>query len=170
MKLIVAVSKNGVIGKDGSLPWKCPEDMRHFRETTIDNCVVMGYNTFKSLGKRPLPRRSNIIVNEREAPQFQYLDKEEKHYFAQVQSYTDIVIEDAYYQKYEESWGIIYLIGGARTYQRFLNLNVINELIVTHINEEYEGDTFFEIPAEWQVTGEKVLSDRATVKYYGRCT
>ena len=60
--LIVAVSKNGCIGKDGSLPWQISEDLKRFRKITSNSVVIMGRNTFLSIGKA-LPNRENIIVS-----------------------------------------------------------------------------------------------------------
>ena len=59
--LVAAVGANGVIGKDGQLPWRIPEDMAHFRAVTTGHVVVMGRKTFESMG-RPLPRRTNVVV------------------------------------------------------------------------------------------------------------
>jgi dihydrofolate reductase len=59
--LVAAVAANGVIGRDGGIPWRFAEDMRHFRETTRDNTVLMGRRTFESIG-RPLPDRTNIVL------------------------------------------------------------------------------------------------------------
>ena len=54
--LIVAVGQNGVIGKDGDLPWRFPEDLKHFKRTTSGHAVIMGRKTWESIG-RPLPKR-----------------------------------------------------------------------------------------------------------------
>ena len=62
LSLIVAVSKNGFIGKDGSLPWQISEDLKRFRKITSNSVVIMGKNTFLSIGK-PLPNRENIVVS-----------------------------------------------------------------------------------------------------------
>ena len=60
--IIVAVADNGVIGNDNALPWKLPEDMRHFKRTTMGKPVVMGRKTYESIG-RPLPGRANIVIS-----------------------------------------------------------------------------------------------------------
>ena len=62
LSLIVAVSKNGFIGKDGSLPWQISEDLKRFRKITSNSVVIMGKNTFLSIGKS-LPNRENVIVS-----------------------------------------------------------------------------------------------------------
>jgi dihydrofolate reductase len=60
---IMARAKDGTIGIDGKIPWKCKEDMRFFRETTLHGVVIMGRKTFDSLGGKPLPDRTNIVVS-----------------------------------------------------------------------------------------------------------
>ena len=62
LTLVVAVAGNGVIGRDGALPWRIPEDMRHFRELTMGKPCIMGRKTWESLPKKPLPGRQNIVV------------------------------------------------------------------------------------------------------------
>jgi dihydrofolate reductase len=68
--LVVAVAENGVIGRDGRLPWRLPSEMRHFRNVTMDKPVIMGRRTFVSL-KKPLAKRDNIVLthNREYAPQ-----------------------------------------------------------------------------------------------------
>jgi dihydrofolate reductase len=59
--LVAAVAENGVIGRDGNLPWRLPSDLRHFRDMTFGHPVVMGRKTYRTIGK-PLPGRTNIVV------------------------------------------------------------------------------------------------------------
>jgi dihydrofolate reductase len=68
--LVVAVAENGVIGRDGRLPWRIPSEMEHFRRVTLDKPVIMGRRTFASL-KQPLAQRDNIVLthNREYAPQ-----------------------------------------------------------------------------------------------------
>jgi dihydrofolate reductase len=63
ISLIAAVSENGVIGADGDLPWSLPDDTRRFMSLTTGHCVVMGRKTFDSMNRRPLPRRTNIVLS-----------------------------------------------------------------------------------------------------------
>ena len=62
VKMILAVSQNGVIGNDGKLPWKIPEDLKRFKKLTEGNVVIMGRKTYESIGK-PLPNRINIVLS-----------------------------------------------------------------------------------------------------------
>ena len=72
--LIAAVAKNGVIGAGGALPWRLPEDLKHFKSVTLSHPVIMGRRTWESLGK-PLHGRENIVISRRpgfEAPGCRY--------------------------------------------------------------------------------------------------
>lgn len=62
LALIVARARNGVIGAAGALPWRLPEDLKHFRRVTTGHAIVMGRKTYDSIG-RPLPERRNIVVS-----------------------------------------------------------------------------------------------------------
>lgn len=61
--IICAVSSNGVIGLNGSIPWHYSDDLKHFKKMTLDSTIIMGRHTFKSLGNKPLPNRKNIVVS-----------------------------------------------------------------------------------------------------------
>src|SRR3954469_3389159 len=60
--LVLAVARNGVIGKDGKVPWYIPEDLKHFRRVTTGHAVIMGRKTWDEVGK-PLPERRNIVIS-----------------------------------------------------------------------------------------------------------
>lgn len=62
ISLVIAMADNGVIGRDGKLPWRIPEDMRHFKALTIGKPCVMGRKTWDSLPRKPLPDRPNIVI------------------------------------------------------------------------------------------------------------
>lgn len=64
--IVVAVAKNGVIGKDGRVPWRIPEDLRHFRRATEGHAIIMGRKTWDEIGK-PLPKRHNLVVTRNRA-------------------------------------------------------------------------------------------------------
>lgn len=67
IKMIAAVSRNGIIGTDNKIPWDYPEDMKFFRTSTANSVVIMGRNTYNSIGK-PLPKRRNIIISRQMIP------------------------------------------------------------------------------------------------------
>ena len=62
LTLVVAMSKNRVIGRDGDLPWRLPNDLKHFKQVTMGKPIIMGRKTWESLYVKPLPGRSNIVV------------------------------------------------------------------------------------------------------------
>ena len=124
---IVAVSKNYAIGKDGKLPWHYSADLKFFKDTTTGNAVVMGANTWRSIGK-PLPNRLNIVLSRSgridAPPEVIKL------------SSADEVVEISNYLNRD-----VFIIGGARTYLEFAE--VIEKWIVTEIPLSIESaDTF----------------------------
>ncbi|MFB6116112.1 MAG: dihydrofolate reductase [Candidatus Nanosalina sp.] len=136
-KIIVAASENNVIGKDGEIPWHYPEDLEHFKNETTGHSVIMGRKTFESLPDsfRPLPDRKNIVLTR-----------------SGVENCPEEV-EEA--QSLEEAWdiasehsGTAYVIGGESVYRQ--SLEEVEEIILTRVHEEYDGDTFFpNIGEEW---------------------
>lgn len=69
LHLVVAVAQDGCIGRAGALPWRLPEDMKHFKALTIGHAILMGRKTFESIG-RPLPHRTSIVITSRPSDQF----------------------------------------------------------------------------------------------------
>lgn len=114
---IAAVAKNMAIGKDGKLPWHYSADLKFFKETTTGNAVVMGFNTWRSLGK-PLPNRLNIVLS-RSAQ----IDSEPNLLFLRSK---DEVLSLSKYLNCD-----IYIIGGAKTYDNFAD--AIEKWIITEI-------------------------------------
>lgn len=124
---IVAVAKNNAIGKDGKLPWHYPADLKFFKETTTGHAIVMGFNTWRAIGKA-LPNRLNIVLS-RSAQ----LEDDANLLFLrskdQVINLSDLLKCD------------LFIIGGAKTYAEFVD--VIDKWIVTQVPIEIEGaDTF----------------------------
>lgn len=152
---IVAISKNYAIGKDGKLPWHHSADLKFFKETTTGNAVVMGANTWRSIGK-PLPNRLNIVLSRSGA--FELPPDVKK--FGSV----DEVVELSKNLDHD-----VYIIGGAKTYEAFAN--VIDKWIVTFVPDEVEdADTF--IPANFldafEIEETKDLGDGLQVKILHR--
>lgn len=156
MKIIVAVDKNNGIGFENQLPWKCKEDMAHFRMTTSGHVVVMGYNTWKSVGA--LKNRINILYNPK-AIENEFLEN-----FYIINNVRGILFASKVFEIYKKN---TFVIGGAKTYEKFLNSQFVDEIILTRINEEHKCDTFFYIPNGWEIQKTVKLSERATVEYYG---
>ena len=120
---VVAMTPSRVIGKNGSLPWHLPEDLAYFKRTTLGHAVVMGRKTFESIG-RPLPKRRNIVLTR---------DKSWAAPGVEVIHCPDEL------RGLPELDGQVFVIGGAEVYRAFLP--EIDDLLVSHVFAEYEGDT-----------------------------
>jgi dihydrofolate reductase len=132
ISMIVAVSKNNIIGFKNSLPWKrIPEDMQWFREKTYNNVVIMGRKTFESLNQIPLKNRINVVVSS--IP----IDG--------VDTISDLLEENikAYQIGYPDKE--IFIIGGAQLYES--TQPFIDRVYLTRIHERVEGDTILNIDA-----------------------
>ena len=123
LSLIAAVAENGVIGKDGGLPWHFPQDLAWFRRCTTHHTVIMGANTFRAIGK-PLPHRDNRVVSSSLSP-----------------ADTGCPVYPSLEKALDGCAGEVFVIGGARLYQEALPL--ADKLYLTHIRRPYFGDTCF---------------------------
>ncbi len=137
--LIAAVSDNGVIGRDNTIPWYIPEDLKRFKELTINHPVIMGRKTFQSIVariKKPLPNRLNYVLSE---SGFQT-----EHQDVVIARNLDHALRFVR-NKMPESRGIdydkAYIIGGERVYQDALPLATGLEL--TEVHQQVVGDAFF---------------------------
>ena len=137
--LIVAVAKNGVIGRDGKLPWRIPEDMKWFRERTAGRPLIMGRKTWESFPKRPLPGRTNIVVTRNAAYQAEGA--------VVVPSFSD-ALEAARRESPEE----IMVIGGAEIYQAAMPF--AQRVYLTSVHSAFDGDTNLAVidTEQWNVT------------------
>jgi dihydrofolate reductase len=125
ISIIVAMSKNRVIGLKNSLPWHISEDLKRFKRLTTGYPIIMGRKTFESIGK-PLPERRNIVISRNQNLKVQDVEV--------VKS-----IEDAL--KICSSENLIYIIGGEQIYN--LAMPYANNIHLTEVNKEVEGDAFF---------------------------
>lgn len=127
MKLtaIVAMTPEKVIGKDGDIPWNLPDDLKFFKKTTMGHPIVMGRKTFESIG-HPLPNRQNFVLTH--DPAWHHDGVESIHHPKELNEYQLIDQQ-------------VFVIGGAEIYEFFLP--ILQDIIITHIPESYEGDTFF---------------------------
>jgi len=136
--LIAAVAANGIIGRDGEMPWHLPADLTHFKETTMGHPVIMGRRTYDSIATQiggPLPGRTNIVLS-RSEPE---LPDE-----VEVVESVDAAIGAAADVLDTETADTVYVIGGATVYEQFLPR--ADRLVLTELDESYEGDTRF---PEW---------------------
>ncbi|MCW9717425.1 type 3 dihydrofolate reductase [Avibacterium sp. 21-599] len=138
LSLIVATTKNNVIGKNNQMPWHLPADLAWFRQNTQGKPVIMGRKTFESIG-RPLPKRTNIVLSR--SP-FEYDGVIWKSDFTSALDFVNEFPE-------------IMLIGGGELFKQYLPH--ADKLYLTEIQAEIDGDTFFpQINwAEWQIEFEQ---------------
>ena len=150
---IVAIAKNFAIGKDGKLPWHYSADLKFFKETTVGNAVVMGFHTWKSIGK-PLPKRLNIVLS-------RTADLENRPDVLLMRGKAE-VLALAQYLKDD-----LFIIGGAKTYQNFAD--VIEKWIVTEVPDKVEdADTFMpkDFLDEFELQETKELENDLRVKIF----
>jgi len=135
ISLVVAASRNGVIGRDGALPWHLPDDLRHFKRLTLGKPVIMGRRTWESIGK-PLPGRRNIVLTR--DPGFSAPGCEVAHSVNEALALLD-------------GDGEAMVIGGAQVYAAFLPL--ADCVYLTRVQAEIDGDTYFPAldAAEWRL-------------------
>ena len=151
--LVVAVAANGVIGADGGLPWRLPEDLAHFKRLTLGHVLVMGRATYDSIG-RPLPGRTTVVVTRQEdwsAPG------------VRVAHSVPTALELA-----GALGGRVYVVGGAAVYAEALGL--VDELVVSHVAAAPAGDTYLpEVDwSAWQETGRAPHDGFEVVTYLRR--
>ncbi|MCR9092781.1 MAG: dihydrofolate reductase [bacterium] len=139
ISLIVAVARNGVIGNDGEIPWRLPEDQKFFRRATMGQALVYGRKTFDSIGKA-LPGRANFVLTRNEHAPVEGVD-----FVADL----DEAIERARAAGYDEC----FVAGGEAIYRAALA--TADRVLRTVVDAEPEGDTFFPPldPADWICTG-----------------
>jgi len=131
VNLIVACSSNNVIGSNNKIPWHISEDLKHFKEKTLNQCVIMGRKTFESIG-RPLPGRENIVITSKK----NYCKKD------------CIITTDSLEKAIRKSNHLkeIFIIGGEKVYKEALELGIVKKIYLTKINKEVSGDRFFYPP------------------------
>lgn len=144
IKLIVAVDKNFAIGKNGSLLFKIPEDLRLFKKLTTGNLVLMGRKTFDSLGGKPLSDRVNIVIS---------TTKKYENDGVITFDNLEMTLE---YSKQNFPDKDLYIIGGGQVYRE--GLKYADEIILTKYDREYEeADTYFPTVLETEFREEETI-------------
>jgi dihydrofolate reductase len=133
VSLIVAMAQNGVIGRDNTLPWRLPKDLKRFKAFTVGKPVLMGRKTFESIG-RALPDRANLV-----------LTRDRGWGAAGVIAVHSV--EEAL--SYSDGYAELVAIGGAEVYR--LVLPFARRIYLTHVHADVPGDTFFPDfdPTQW---------------------
>lgn len=129
-KKLVAIwvqDTKGIIGKNNHLPWHLPKDLNHFKETTLNQAILMGRVTFEGMNKRLLPNRETLILT--------------THSDYQVNGATVVTDVEDVLNWYTNQDKTLYIVGGRQIYQLFEPY--IDELVITQVQAEVEGDTYF---------------------------
>ncbi|WP_348622777.1 dihydrofolate reductase [Paenibacillus peoriae] len=143
ISMIWAMAQNGVIGRDNKLPWHLPRDMAFFKEQTINKTVLMGRKTWESFGGKSLPNRRNVVLTR------------DQCYRVEGAEVIHSLEEGLQLAKQEE----LMVIGGAEIYALFWPH--ADRLIVTRIEETFEGDTTF---PELDWSGWNIVSETPGIK------
>ncbi|KGL59594.1 MULTISPECIES: dihydrofolate reductase [unclassified Polaribacter] len=125
--IIAAIAKNNALGKDNDLIWYLPGDLKRFKKTTTGHHILMGRNTFESIGK-PLPNRTSIIITRNEK------------YFKDGCLVANSLEEAVELAKEDDQ---IFIIGGAQVYKYAMENNIGDTLDITLVHHEFEADVFF---------------------------
>ena len=139
LHMIVARARNGVIGKDNSMPWYLPEDLKHFKRTTLGKPVIMGRKTWESLPKA-LPGRLNIVITR----QADYV----------AEGATVVASVDEALQAVKDMPDA-FIMGGAEIYRQTMDRVTVAHITV--INADFEGDAVFDAfnEADWTLVEEE---------------
>lgn len=124
--LIAAIANNNALGKDNDLIWHLPADLKRFKKVTSGHHILMGRNTFESIGK-PLPNRTSVIITRNN----EYV-KEGCLIANSVEEAIDLVDEKS-----------AFIIGGAQIYKEVLVKNLADRLDITIVHHSFEADVFF---------------------------
>ncbi|WKD85927.1 Dihydrofolate reductase [Polaribacter huanghezhanensis] len=125
--IIAAIANNNALGKDNDLIWHLPVDLKRFKKVTSGHHILMGRNTFESIGK-PLPNRTTVIITRN------------KNYQAEgcivvdsIEKAIEVAKEDAQ----------IFIIGGAQIYKQAMASNLVDQLDITQVHQSFDADVFF---------------------------
>jgi dihydrofolate reductase len=138
--LVLAAAENGVIGRGNALPWELPDDLMHFKRTTMGHPIVMGRKTFDSVGF-PLPGRRNIVITR---------DRQWSHEGVLTCHELNEALERAFEQALIDGADAVMVVGGAEIYR--LALPRADKVILTRVHDEVIGDVRFdlEVFADWR--------------------
>ena len=142
---VVAMAENRVIGKDNRLPWHFLSDLKHFKQLTMGNTILIGRKTFESIGK-PLPGRENFVLSRKKTG-----DGNVKFFGSFEDALKNVSTPNCY------------IIGGASLYQQSMAL--VDGIYLTKIHALYEGDTFYpEIPPYFEEKSKETLQENPKIE------
>jgi len=131
LAIVVAQSKNRVIGVNNDLPWRLPKDLAYFKSVTLGKPIIMGRKTFESIG-RPLPGRTNIVISRNAS-----FAPEGIEVVASLTQAVELAKEVCARDGVDEAM----IIGGAQVYSQAIEM--ADALYITQVDAEIEGDAFF---------------------------
>ena len=162
LNISVAFDKKNGIGKNNTIPWYLPEDLKYFSKLTKgngNNAIIMGKNTWLSLPKKPLKQRDNLILSKT----LEINENSPKNNLVKTFNDLNSVMEFCKEQNYEEIW----VIGGSEIYNLFLNKLKIERIYATSIDKDYECDTFFPSINNWTIVNkEDSVKDNIKITYF----
>lgn len=126
--IVVAIGQNGVIGRDGELPWPPTGDLKQFKDLTMGHPLVMGRTTFESIG-RPLPGRTSIV-----------LSRDPSWTAEGVEVAGDLPSALARAAGLDDE---VFLVGGAQVYAAAIEAGLVDRMVVTHVHLSPDGDAWF---------------------------
>lgn len=151
INIIVAVDKNFGIGKENKLLAHIKSDLEYFKKTTNGQIVVMGYNTYLSLPKRPLPNRLNIVLTRKDI---------ELEGSIVIHSIEELFIKLKELGEDKE----VFICGGESIYKQMIPY--ADKLYITHVFDSFDADTFFpEISDEWELEGIQSTKENLLYKH-----
>ncbi|HHL42999.1 MAG TPA: dihydrofolate reductase [Hellea balneolensis] len=155
LSMIVAKSKNNVIGRDGDLPWRLSGDLQHFKRTTLGKPILMGRVTWESLG-RALPGRPNFVLTR---------DRHYKAEGAEVFTKLPDMIGRGFELAGSHGGGEVIIIGGAQLYEACLPH--VDRLYITEVEANIQGDAYFPqiLPESWRRVSKKQFPQSAKDEY-----
>ena len=138
IKIIAAIGANNELGKDNDLIWYLPADLKRFKKVTTGHTIIMGRNTFESIGK-PLPNRRSIIITRNTSYK--------KEGCEVVHSLEDAI-------KLIKDQDNAFIIGGAQIYHEAIEKNLVDQLDITEVHQDFNADVYF--PSIDKATWEEV--------------
>ena len=125
--IIAAIANNNAIGKDNDLIWHLPADLKRFKKVTSGHHILMGRNTFESIGK-PLPNRTSVIITRN------------NDYFVDGCLVANSIEEAIELSKEDNT---VFIIGGAQIYKQAMERGLVDKLDITYVHHDFEADAFF---------------------------
>ena len=152
LNMILAADEHNAIGRKGGIPWHIPEDFKYFKKTTLGHTVIMGWGTWVSLGSKPLPGRTNLVLCQEPVPE---PTAEGVKFFSSLEKALECAGEGAF------------IIGGGYTYREALPF--ATRIYLTRIHTLIEdADTFFpELDASWKIVsrGETLRDEKSGLAF-----